>query len=99
MESGVSIPPFGGAVAAYDGDRALTTIFTSDPSVTWELAYRNPDTDGDGDFDLRDVGLVQNCFGRSLAYPPCASFDPDGDGIIQIPDLSSCTGHLTGPLP
>ena len=58
------------------------------------------DVDGDGVVDMDDLGIVFGCFGQLVAdNPECAIADvappPDGDGVINILDVSFVASNLT----
>ena len=57
------------------------------------------DIDGDGDIDLADVALFQQCFGQTLAAAPaCAAAERNGDGRIDWLDAAAFILRLMGPI-
>jgi hypothetical protein len=55
------------------------------------------DGDGDGDMDLRDIAILQTCFGASGGHL-CSPFDLDGDGALDVDDYVAMTLWFSGPL-
>ena len=58
------------------------------------------DLDGDSDVGRADLDIVISCFGRvSPLFPPCDDADvappPDGDGVINILDISFVGSSFT----
>ncbi len=58
------------------------------------------DLDADGDVDQDDLGIVVGCFGQFVAdNSDCAIADvappPDGDGVINILDISFVGSNFT----
>ena len=58
------------------------------------------DLNGDGDVDRDDLSIVVGCFGQTAPlFPPCDDADvappPDGDGIINILDISFVGSNFT----
>ncbi len=81
-------------------DSTADDIFNNGGSVIEEMAPVPGDIDGDDDVDQDDLGIVVNCFGQFVAdNPDCAIADvappPDGDGIINILDISFVGSNFT----
>lgn len=57
------------------------------------------DLDGDGDEDLADFAVFQNCFGPDTGSPfgPCATADSRDDGSIHLSDFCLFLLGLVGP--
>lgn len=56
------------------------------------------DADGDTDVDLRDVAVLQICFGAEAGLPSdCAFVDDDADELIGLTDYAALSGALVGP--
>ena len=65
------------------------------------VAWAEPgDFDSDGDVDLADFLVFQECFrGSGVAIsPPCDAFDLDADGDVDLSDFISVSGrfHASG---
>ena len=57
------------------------------------------DCDQDGDVDLADFLVFQECFmgsGSGAAMPGCGCSDFDGDGDVDLGDLITFQAHFTG---
>jgi hypothetical protein len=77
-----------------------TTRFTFNDRVAVnvvEYVFAPADTDGDGDADLFDAAVFQNCFGREATSGPCQACDLDHSGAVDLFDVSSFTDELAGP--
>ncbi|MCH7813316.1 MAG: hypothetical protein IID40_04770 [Planctomycetes bacterium] len=64
------------------------------------LAGAGGDTDGDGDVDLMDFGVVQACYADgpgSGFLGVCADLDLDGDGDIDLQDFGWFVAAMGGP--
>ena len=55
------------------------------------------DFDNDGDVDLWDFGVFQQCFGQTGLSPLCAIGDFDADDTIDLDDYGVFQAWLTGP--
>ncbi len=57
------------------------------------------DADGDGDIDLADVAILQNCFGGSShAAAECALVDREPNLLVNMADAAAFIRRMTGPL-
>ena len=73
--------------------------------ATWTTVafwYQQPnvpgDMDEDGDLDLQDVAVLQNCFGMDT--PACLrDFDHDSNERIDLADAARIVQLLTGAWP
>lgn len=78
-----------------------TTTFTFDDGVATnviEFTFAPGDTDGDGDADLYDVAVFQNCFGKPELLGACHALDSVRDATIDIEDYADFNAVLLGPL-
>ncbi|MGB0714521.1 MAG: hypothetical protein ACPGXK_01500 [Phycisphaerae bacterium] len=59
----------------------------------------NTDADGDEDVDLKDFGMVQNCYSSGSEYESnhCLGLDQDGDFDLDGSDYEIFAGDLAGP--
>jgi len=55
------------------------------------------DFEADGDVDLVDFAVFQQCFGETGLTPPCSLGDFDGDDAITINDFALFGTFMTGP--
>ncbi|MFQ5494771.1 MAG: right-handed parallel beta-helix repeat-containing protein [Phycisphaerae bacterium] len=66
------------------------------------VPQRPGDFDADGNRDLRDAAFLQLCFRADLANPrweracQCV-FDANGDGLVELTDVSALVQMLNGP--
>jgi len=64
---------------------------TASPHSVYDVTY-------DGNIDLRDIELFQNCFsGPFLVQPECQSNDTDGNGHVDLNDFAGLGDSLSGP--
>ncbi len=78
--------------AALFGDRFYTTHAT--------LSYAQPgDGDGDADVDLRDIALLQHCFGETVSGvdDQCQYLDLNDDNIVSPEDIDLFANAISGP--
>ncbi|MFQ5413774.1 MAG: dockerin type I domain-containing protein [Phycisphaerae bacterium] len=77
---------------------AMGTIGISDPTLIITTAVA-ADLDADGDVDLNDAALFQNCFtGQGAAVPPaCEPADLNADGAVDLTDHALFLTATTGP--
>ncbi len=63
------------------------------------LASAVADADDDGDVDLADFGMIQQCFGNVAADWPanCPLVDLNGDGAVTVRDYRWFQAVLSGP--
>ena len=67
---------------------------------TATVCQASADVEPDGDVDLADFAVFQNCFagdGVSLTPPSCAVFDSDCDEDVDLIDLRSVETRFRGP--
>lgn len=58
------------------------------------------DQDGDGDVDLADHAVFQQCIGAASPIPPiCEGLDFDGSTAVDDADMVEFIGSVTGPAP
>jgi hypothetical protein len=57
-----------------------------------------PDSDGDGDVDLRDLAGFQDCLGQLSGGPSCAALDSNGDSIVGLADWPNVIVNFYGPF-
>lgn len=82
-------PYFGsGVYGAWDDSNAVFSV----------VPGANGDADEDGDVDLADFAVLQNCFGQA-ANGACARLDFDGGGVIDAADVTEFVNRLQGPHP
>lgn len=56
------------------------------------------DADQDGDTDLVDAALFQQCVGQSPIPPPCRRMDMNADEKVTVDDFAPFEALLAGPL-
>jgi len=56
------------------------------------------DADQDGDTDLIDASLFQQCVGQAPIPPPCRRMDMNADEEVTVDDFASFEALLAGPL-
>jgi hypothetical protein len=56
------------------------------------------DADSDGAVDLLDVAAFMRCFGPVDGASPCAIFDSQGDGKIDVADYLAVIQRFSGPF-
>jgi len=90
----------------------LVRPFTDDPDDDegegfWNLDYArliespppNADGDSDGDVDLRDVAMLQDCLSQAQELGSlCFTFDLNSDLVLDLEDLALFLEDLGGPL-
>jgi parallel beta-helix repeat protein/predicted outer membrane repeat protein len=58
----------------------------------------HPDFDGDQDVDQADFGHLQACFSdNGVTTPGCGNANLNGDGVVNLEDVSVLLGCLSGP--
>jgi len=75
-----------------------TTRFTFNDGVAAnvvEFTYAPGDTDGDGDADLHDLAVLQNCFGSSPVAGVCLPLDFNADSAIDLLDFAAFATALS----
>ena len=60
------------------------------------IPYGNGDFEPDGDVDLKDFHLFQQCFGE-VADGACEPGNFTGGGVIDLDDLEQFVNQLNGP--
>ena len=77
-----------------------TMVVGSLPGLIDDQTSLIPDIDGDGDGDLRDVSIFQNCFHAELGAGDSGLCDPadlNGDDIVDFGDVPGLVHNMTGP--
>lgn len=70
----------------------------STPSEPATLTVLMPgDFDGDGDVDMDDFAVLQNCFGTINPAGPCVGTDLSADGLTDYGDRPFFQGCMSGP--
>ena len=59
-----------------------------------DYSFIKGDADGDGDLDLRDFAVLENCFHQSPPTGVCKAFDFNDDGTIDLTDHAAFVENM-----
>ncbi len=88
-----------------DGQRRIILAqMNGDSTPIPEPSGLDGDVDGSGCVDTTDLDIVVSCFGQTAPlFPPCDDADvsppPNGDGIVNILDISLVGSNLGNGCP
>jgi len=95
-----TITAVGESLAGVSLNQSYTVVAGTAPLLSQSIAPILPDTDGDGDADLRDFMAYQHCFagtGIAVDFEACGISLHDGDMDLDTSDFRLFVPRMTGP--